>query len=486
MYGAAYQNITLAPGGCQTVSRTFTFDATSWADQENIKIIAWAQEPDASWPAEVHQAAVMTWPFIVEPGMTTIPFFDGFPDLTLDPELWTGIDGAAVNSVGINEPSAPYSLNLDGSATGGDAIRTARMDVSGVPEVLVEYYYQRTGGGDSPEAGDDLVVEYYSSDQLWVEITRHLGSGSDMGSFLLESHTLTAADAFHPEFRVQFRAVSSQAGNDDWFIDDVYVWADIFTPQPDPMEWESEPAPLSTSELTMTAFDATDDTPPIEYFFLHLSGDGSGGSSSDWQTPSTYVDDGLETNTAYKYKVAARDAAGNMGDYSFPAAPGATDIETPIGISFAGVGDTSMDVTAEGTFTNLTGDQTGQPPNQSGIFFEMTPDEGSGANVWVTTETISVTGLTLGTEYTFNVWARNYFADETPPFGPVSQSTTGGVPCPQMGDVNQDGSVNGLDVGGFVRAKLGLPPEPGENPACAEYGGTVQEDIDAFIADLLS
>jgi hypothetical protein len=145
-----------------------------------------------------------------------------------------------------------------------------------------------------------------------------------------------------------------------------------------------------------------------------------------------------------------------------------------------------MDVTAEGPFSRLTGDQTGQPPNQSGIYFEMTPDEGSGANVWVTTETISVTDLTPDTEYTFNVRARNYFADETPPFGPVSQSTTGGVACPQMGDVNQDGSVNGLDVGGFVRAKLGLPPEPGENPACAEYGGTLQEDIDAFIADLLS
>lgn len=56
--------VTLAPGECETVIRTMTFDATSWARQENIKIIAWAQEDTSSAPAEVYQAAIMTWPFV--------------------------------------------------------------------------------------------------------------------------------------------------------------------------------------------------------------------------------------------------------------------------------------------------------------------------------------------------------------------------------------------------------------------------------------
>ena len=63
MQGAPTEDITLAPGQCQEVTQTFTFDGTSWADQENIKIIAWAQTPAAAYPAEVHQAKTLHWPF---------------------------------------------------------------------------------------------------------------------------------------------------------------------------------------------------------------------------------------------------------------------------------------------------------------------------------------------------------------------------------------------------------------------------------------
>ena len=63
-------------------------------------------------------------------------------------------------------------------------------------------------------------------------------------------------------------------------------------------------------------------------------------------------------------------------------------------------------------------------------------------------------------------------------------------PCPQpctlLGDVNQDGAVNGLDIDGFIRAKLGQPALPGSNPACADYGtGTLNGDLAAFVADLV-
>ncbi|UCG15336.1 MAG: hypothetical protein JSV19_08550 [Phycisphaerales bacterium] len=66
---ASTQDIALSPGQCQTIERDFTFDATSWANREDIKIIAWAQEPQDTSPlsnrAEVFQAAIMTWPFVI-------------------------------------------------------------------------------------------------------------------------------------------------------------------------------------------------------------------------------------------------------------------------------------------------------------------------------------------------------------------------------------------------------------------------------------
>ena len=54
-----------------------------------------------------------------------------------------------------------------------------------------------------------------------------------------------------------------------------------------------------------------------------------------------------------------------------------------------------------------------------------------------------------------------------------------------MGDVNGDGLVDGLDIDGFVRAKTGGSLLPGENQACANFGGSLEQDIAAFIALLL-
>lgn len=65
-------------------------------------------------------------------------------------------------------------------------------------------------------------------------------------------------------------------------------------------------------------------------------------------------------------------------------------------------------------------------------------------------------------------------------------------PCPPQcptitGDINGDGSIRGNDVGGFVRAKMGSPPQSGENQACADYGtGTIAGDTAQFVNDLLN
>ena len=64
---AEYEDISLTPGECRTILRDFTLDDDSWADPENVKFIAWAQQPQDSSPptnrAEVFQAAKLIWPF---------------------------------------------------------------------------------------------------------------------------------------------------------------------------------------------------------------------------------------------------------------------------------------------------------------------------------------------------------------------------------------------------------------------------------------
>ncbi len=58
-------DVDVAAGGCIDLLQVVGFDATSWASQEDIKMIAWAQEPLGSAPAEVYQAARLSWPFPV-------------------------------------------------------------------------------------------------------------------------------------------------------------------------------------------------------------------------------------------------------------------------------------------------------------------------------------------------------------------------------------------------------------------------------------
>ena len=60
---AATEDIVLASGACTDVVRTFTLDATSMAQVDDVVIIAWAQNDLAVGPAEVFQARQMIWPF---------------------------------------------------------------------------------------------------------------------------------------------------------------------------------------------------------------------------------------------------------------------------------------------------------------------------------------------------------------------------------------------------------------------------------------
>jgi hypothetical protein len=65
------------------IQNTLVFDALNMSRQDDIKIMAWAQEDLPLWPAEVFQAAQMAWPF----RSGTDVFDDGFE--SGDTTLWS-------------------------------------------------------------------------------------------------------------------------------------------------------------------------------------------------------------------------------------------------------------------------------------------------------------------------------------------------------------------------------------------------------------
>jgi hypothetical protein len=80
MQGAVPEAIDVDAGECEYFVHSFSFDPISMAQQEDIKIFAWVQEPLHPWPAEVHQAAKIQWPFAAL-------FEDGFE--SGDASAWT-------------------------------------------------------------------------------------------------------------------------------------------------------------------------------------------------------------------------------------------------------------------------------------------------------------------------------------------------------------------------------------------------------------
>jgi hypothetical protein len=241
--------------------------------------------------------------------------------------------------------------------------------------------------------------------------------------------------------------------------------SDTTPPTPNPMTFAVPPAPISASAISMTATTATDATPPVQYEFNFVSG-GPGGTSSSWQSSTQYTDSGLSPDTAYTYRVRARDSASppNVGNYSgnatattwanVPAAPTLT-IPTahtmtlcvnpngnPSTTEFAVrcTASSPVDANWDGKYVNASG----QP---------------SATAVWRTAAQWDYTvilGLQSLTSYTFAVKARNQQGVETA-FGPGATLATMST---ITGDLNCDGTVDFGDINPFILA-LSNPIEYG-------------------------
>ena len=149
-------------------------------------------------------------------------FFDDFPATVLNPDNWTGTGGfPTIDEVGLEEPTPPYSLRLNGDPNGRDAVMSRVINLSGLSGLELRYWWQRTGGGEHADEGDDLIVEYWNG-TAWVELERQLGGGPDMTNYV-ESVVPLPSAAYHANFRLRIRSIGVYNPYDDWFVDNVSI-----------------------------------------------------------------------------------------------------------------------------------------------------------------------------------------------------------------------------------------------------------------------
>gem|GEM_PF-850975 len=189
---------------------------SSWEGESDEISVTATSVGNGSYSASVDITTVSAgqpWP---------IPFTEPFLSTELDMYKWESGEGTEINETGLDEPSPPYSIDFDGTPSGGDELISESINLRGETSVVVRYQYQQTGGGDSPELDDDLTVAYLDSNGLWHNLVTHLGADPDMTEFEQVEHQLPN-DAYHAGFRIRFINTATTGNYDDWFVDDIYV-----------------------------------------------------------------------------------------------------------------------------------------------------------------------------------------------------------------------------------------------------------------------
>jgi len=188
----------------------------SWEDEfDSIGVVATSQ-------ANGSYSAVSALKTISAGQPLAIPFTDNFPADTFDMHKWEDVTTTEINQLGLNEPTPPYSINLNADPNGADTVTTEKINLRGAVNALVKYSYERTGDGESPEENDDLFVEYLDSLGSWSLLDQQIGFGPDMNQFE-EVEIALPAEALHASFRLRLRCTGSAGPYDDWFVDDIYI-----------------------------------------------------------------------------------------------------------------------------------------------------------------------------------------------------------------------------------------------------------------------
>ena len=200
--------------------------------------------------------------------------------------------------------------------------------------------------------------------------------------------------------------------------------ADTTPPTPNPMTWASVPTATSPTAISMTASTANDPSVPVQYSFEETSGN-PGGTSSGWQTSSSYTDGGLSPSTTYSYRVQARDSALNVGGYSSTLSattPTGADVTppTPNPATFS----TAPHAVSAYEISMIATVATDPTPPVQYWFHESTGHAGAVDSGWQVSNGYANAGLAPGTLYTWSTKSRDGALNETAYSAPVSVATT--------------------------------------------------------------
>ncbi|RIK64254.1 MAG: hypothetical protein DCC65_14655 [Planctomycetota bacterium] len=261
------------------------------------------------------------------------------------------------------------------------------------------------------------------------------------------------------------------------------------------------PAGLSFGSVTESSVVMSLIAPLPSFYTVDLSGilfdsvtPGGDDGLNEWVQVTTDTAINLTPNTLYEFRAKARNRLAVDRDEWSPSGFRATLAAVPGAPLLSNAASTSMEVDPD----------AGANPAHTEMWIRCVATSPFDANwdgqyvdagglpsvtpVWQSDAAWggqTVSGMQPETEYTFVARARNLDGIETADGATASLSTLAVGLCDLLGDVDDSGVVDALDIAGFVRVKLGMP-DGGDQVGCADYGnGDVMLDTDEFVTDLL-
>ncbi|KYK21402.1 hypothetical protein AYK21_04870 [Thermoplasmatales archaeon SG8-52-2] len=303
------------------------------------------------------------------------------------------------------------------------------------------------GSGSSFTTGD--IKNIFNE---WIDDYTHNNNTDRFGIVLDDAGAWNNREVFFYDY-------SHSSYSDHTYLTIDYLAApDNDPPTPNPLTWSTEPYETSSSSITMVATIASDETPPISYFFNETTGN-SGGTDSSWQSGDyNYTDNGLSENTQYGYEVKSRDSntTPNEGSYSTPISYEYTDVDPPTNeeISFSG----------NVTWINAT---VAQPPNptsdSTGSYFNWITGGADNSGWQNGIYYHNRTGLSENTEYGCQVRYRNGDADASN-YNPAEQTVYTYCNPPTDGEFSIDS--HGIN---WMNMSVANPPNPTSGSTAAYF-----------------
>lgn len=276
---------------------------------------------------------------IFEDGFENNPAFTS-PAWTADPQ-W-GATGSSAHS-------GSKKAKVEGSDTDADVLETT-IDTSGYEDITLSFWYRYEGLEDD----DTVLVEWFDGSS-WNNVESFVGQAGDADDVLVWtqlSEVLPAGAEDNPSFAIRFTS-EMDAGNDQFFLDDVVIDGEEIVDGPAVPECSSE------DDVDLTTFDT--------FSLASVNG------QNDWSSTGPYDQEVVENTYGFEefgcksLRISNAVTTGAFGDQTF-AAP-----------TTGAAGEST--VASNNHFEAQFDIASTKPELQSGLALSVSPDDGNGSRM---------------------------------------------------------------------------------------------------------